>query len=456
MKKLASLVIVAVLLFGAGVFGMARWLDAPVPEVPVAAVVVSAPLLPQESPTAQREPVATAAPAAEPPPPAVVQLLRCVDEQGQAVADAEVRLVQMPWGSVADRKGRTDNEGRVTFADIVPATYAIRARQGLRHHLPHVPDINHATVTLPCPLFDVTLRELWIGGLVMPGAEIVSSGYGFGGFTWSNNSLGNAMDPKVEDEIASAWGAKHPGGLFLVGFQDPRRSLTDTIKVHVQWFGHQQHEQELRMWRASQFPGPEILDARDVPTCDWASPRVVLVGVDGTPLPDALQVALRATAGLHGKVLQRWSSPGGYTFRDGRTKLPVGDYELRLYDASTSQLTSVAKCNVARDTIELRLPVPTRDRVVRLHVRGIPPGGHMLLIAHESGRKALELVPPMDGDHTLLLPPGPCTATLKRQPSENLQETLEHGFTITEAIEQDVTWDVTGAVWTVNRLSAPR
>lgn len=435
MKKVLAVVVVAVLVLGGGSFAWWNWsepasLPQEAPAQVVAANVESPP--PAAAPVREAavlEPV-VATPAA---PVAPSQHFRCIDEQGQPVANAEVRLVRMPWGSgVPDRVARSDAEGKLVIDEVVTANYVIRAREGPRHHVPHFDRLYEA---LPRAPLDLLLCELWIGGLVMPGAEVTSHGCSYGGFR-------SSRDGEVEKELVAVWCEKHPGAVFWAMFRNPRRALSDTIPVNVEWYGHVRHEQRLRMWPASQFQGPEVVDPATVPACDWASPRIVLVDAAGAPLPEALQAALRERADLHGVLTERRGAGlRFYTFRSGTAKLPIGDYELRLFDARNSQMVPAARCTVARDTTELRIPITIADRVVRLHLRGLPGAGYMLRIVHESGRTAQEFGR-ADGDHTLLLPPGPCIATYNRLLPDGRQESRERAFTITDAVEQEVTWDL--------------
>lgn len=440
MKKVLAVVAVAVLLLGGG--SLAWWNQAEPASLPtaapaqvVAADVVSPP--PAAAPVredAVSEPV-LAVPAV---PVAPSQHFRCIDERGQPVANAEMRLVRMPWGSgVPDRVARGDAEGNVVFDEVVAASYAIRAQQGYRHYVPHV---DHTSGALPGAPRELVLSELWIGGLVMPGVDAVSHGAAFTGFMGTDHRLFGGRE--AERELVAVWQGKHPGALFWAAVRNPRHALSDTIDVTVLWYGHVRHDQPLRMWPASQFQGPEVVEPATVPVCDWASLRVVLVDAAGVPLPEALQAALRERADLHGGIGERReASFRVHTFRNGTAKLPTGEYELRIYDARNSQMVPAARCTVARETTELRIPIPIADRVVRLHLRGLPDAGYMLRIVHESGRTVQEFGR-TDGDYTLLLPPGPCIATYKRMLPDGRQESRERAFTITDAVVQEITWDL--------------
>lgn len=430
-----AVVVVAVLLLGGGSFAWWNWSEpAPLPQQApaqvVAANVVSPP--PAAAPVREAavlEPVVATAAA----PVAPSQHFRCIDEQGQPVANAEVRLVRLPLGSgVPDRVARSDAEGKVVLDEVVAASYRIRAREGLRHHLP---DFDRLYEALPGAPLELLLCELWIGGLVMPGAEVMSHGCSYGAFQ-------SSRDGEVEKELVAVWSARHPGAVFRALFRSPSQARSDTISMQVEWYGHVRHEQPLRMWPASQFQGPEVVDPATVPACDWATPRIVLVDAAGAPLPEALQAALRERADLHVvSAVRQGAELRFYTFRSGAARLPTGDYELRLFDARTSQMVPAARCTVARDATELRIPITIADRVVRLHLRGLPGAGYMLRIVHESGRTAQEFGS-TDGDHTLLLPPGPCIATCNRMLPDGRRESLEHAFTITDAVAQEVTWDL--------------
>ncbi|MFY9343347.1 MAG: carboxypeptidase-like regulatory domain-containing protein [Planctomycetota bacterium] len=367
-------------------------------------------------------------------PPVVAaaeQRLRCLDEGGQPVADAEVRLVRVPPGSaVTDLRASSDHDGQVVFPAVPPAQYEIRAHAGFRHHQP---DRRDRYRTLPATPFDCELRELWLGGLEMPGTEVVKWGGRTPGFEGST-------DGKAEKDLIATWRTRHPEAVFYAMFRNPRRPATDTIQARVTWFGHAQHERTLRLWPASTFPGPETIDPASVPQRDWARLRVVLTDATGQALPEVLQATLRDRAQLTPDVPQ----PGMgdfFTFPRGTAALPAGAYALRLFDARNSHMVPVATGTVARDTTELRLRVAAVDRVVRLHLRGVTGAGYGLSVAHESGRTANELGR-ADGEHTLLLPPGPCVTTVRRRLPDGREETLEHAFTVGDAVEQDVTWDL--------------
>jgi hypothetical protein len=286
---------------------------------------------------------------------------------------------------------------------------------------------------MPSPAFDIVLRELWIGGLYMPDTEAVTSGARSAGFLWAH--MGG-------EELEVAWKVRCPGAVFWVMFRDPRCVPSDTLEVRVEWFGHALHEQTLRMWPASAFTGPERVEPTAVPLRDWARVRIVLIDLAGQALPDVVQTALRQNARLDGTPGARRSGMDNiYTFGTGTAVLPTGDYELQLLDGN-SHMVPAARCSVARDTTELRIPIVTFDRVVRLHLRGLDSTGYGgVKIVHESGRKAFGLGR-ADGEHMLMLPPGGCVATLSRKLADGQVETLQHVFTISEAVEQDVTWDV--------------
>jgi len=437
MKKTVSVAVVAVLLLAVGSFVVARWHEPGTTMAPESAAVVIAvaPMVP-DSPAAMRE--VAAMPSTTPPlaAPAIVQQFHCRDEQGQPVANAEVRIVRMPWGSgVPDASGHTDAAGLAEFHDLATATYSIRAREGHRHY---VADIDHTTVALPAPRIDIELRELWIGGIRMPGCEVVTWQAGYAGFT-------HADDQAAERDLAASWRVTHPDAVFAVAVRNPRRVLADTIDVEVHWFGRRPHKQDVRMWPVSLFPGPESVDPAAVPTCDWANTRVVLTDPAGVPLPEVLQVVLRERADLqggHGGIGERRPRMNKtFKFRNGTVRLPAGDYELRFYEARNSTMVPVATCTVARDTTELLIAVATKDRIVRLHVRGLDAASYMLQIVHESGHTVREFGR-ANGEHTLLLPPGPCIATLNRQLPNGLAAPVEYVFTVGEKVEQEVTWDV--------------
>jgi len=97
-------------------------------------------------------------------------------------------------------------------------------------------------------------------------------------------------------------------------------------------------------------------------------------------------------------------------------------------------------CTVARDCTELRIAVALDGRIVHLQLRGLADAGYMLQVVHESGNKALEFGRP-GGEHTLLLPPGPCMMTLKRS-VDGRPESVERVYVVTEAIEQELVWDI--------------
>jgi hypothetical protein len=274
----------------------------------------------------------------------------------------------------------------------------------------------------------------------MPGVDAVTHGAGFTGFMGTDHKLFGGRE--AERELVAVWQGKHPGALFWAAVRNPRHALSDTIDVTVLWYGHVRHVQPLRMWPASQFRGPEVVEPATVPASDWASPRIVLVDTAGAPLPEALQVHLQSGyAELHGVEKQRGGSLyKQFRFRGGVARVPVGEYELCLFNGMGT-FVPVARCTVAHDTTELRIPITIADRVVRLHLRGLPDAGYMLRIVHESGRTVQEFGS-TDGDYTLLLLPGPCIATYKRMLPDGRQESRERAFTITDAVEQEVTWDL--------------
>jgi hypothetical protein len=431
-----SFAAILVLLLGAIAWlAWSRRAPAPTParDVVAAAAEPAPPTATALSPEARTE-VAAALPPIR--APLHEQRVRCLDERGAPVAGAKVRLLHMPHGSgVADLIATSDADGVATFADVPAAYYLTRASLGARHYAPVV---DRDGGKLPAAPFDVVLEELWIGGLELPGAEVCSQGWSYHGFRAS-------QDRAAEQQLIDEWKRGHPGrGVVLFAmFRDPRRSLADTIPVTVLWVGHELMHRDVRLWPASQFQGPELLDPSSVPSCDWATVRVVLTDAADQPLPEAQQAALRQCAQLQGGLDRGLRGPDmsrQFRFASGTVTLPCGAYELQLFDSSTSQMRPVRRCVVARDTTGLRFVVPSSDRVLRLHLRGLANGGYMLQAVHENGRKAMEFGR-ADGEHLLLLPPGLCTLTLHRGSGEGA-EVVEHAFAITADDEQQVTWNV--------------
>jgi hypothetical protein len=447
-RALAATVVLACLL---GLTVLALWLvgDAAPPAVPVptpasAVAVEAAPQRTAFEPAGVREAIEAGPSAAASAPVAAApdvarQAFRCVDEQGQPVAGARVRLVAMPYGSgVPDLEAGSGDDGLGEFPAVPARQYAIVASAGHRHF---VADREHTSRPLPDAPLELLLRELWLAGLEMPGAEVISHGASFEGWMPSDHRMFDGC--VAERALVDAWREKVPGAVFWAAVRNPRRPPKDTIEMEVLWFGHELHRQKVRMWPASTFRGPERVEPHVVPAVVWAQPRVVLVDEHDAPLPEPLQVALRETAELGPYVAnanRRRPGPDGFPFRDGSAKLPVGEYELRLREARNAGLVAGARCTVAPGQVELRLPVATRDRVVRLHVRGLRDAGYMLRTMHESGRSEVAFARP-DGRHTLLLPPGPCTVSVQAGAAERPQ-VFEHVFVVTEAVEQDVGWDV--------------
>lgn len=433
MKKLFVVAVVTLLLLGVGAFALRNGSEGSPPPAEVvqgAAVDIASP----PATRAERVPAAPQSAPADPAPAAPSQAFRCIDEQGQPVAGAEVRLRRLPYGCGApDLVATSDAEGRGTFADVVPAAYGIDAKAGHRLRVQD-PDPSHLPRSGP-PL-ELLLRELWIGGIEMPGVEIVDWSGSLAGFRATDASMAG---PRAERELTEAWRSKHPGAQFWAGVRDAQREPSPTIRMEIEWFGHARVPRDVRMWPASTFPGPERVDPDAVPRTPWASARVLFVDREGAPLPAALQAALRTTSGL-AAVGPRFRGLQGYRFPTGEVKLPAGDYELRLFDAATSQMRAGARCTAAATTTELRLPVDTTDRVVHVAVRGVG-AGYVLIVVHESGRTARELGRP-DGLHTLLLPPGPCMLTVGSGESRETQRKTERPFVVTTAAEQDVAIDV--------------
>lgn len=398
---------------------------------PPAPVVAAAPV---PVPVVEPEPVRT---VVQPPPVASATLpsqeFRCVDELGRLVANAAVRLVKCPLRADSLQINATaDAQGLCVFTDLATAHYVIRAHSGQRHY---VPDVESSTVKLPAMAMELPLRELWIGGLVLPGVEVITHSFGLIGFM-------TTQDSRPENELKAEWKAIHPEALFCTAFRNPRRQPADTIPVEVSWFGHQRHKQPLRMRPVSQFTGPEVVDPSAVPTCDWTRVRVVLTDREGRPHADELQEALRQRADLYsGTDTRGIGSDKTFGFRKGTASVPVGDYSLRLYDATNSQMRPAAKCSVAREQTELQIAITIPERVVRLHLRGHHSAGYMLQVVHESGRKAMEFGR-ADGEHMLLLVPGAYVATLNSQQPDGSNAKEERVFTVGDAVEQDVTWEV--------------
>ncbi|MCA8976932.1 MAG: carboxypeptidase regulatory-like domain-containing protein [Planctomycetes bacterium] len=359
----------------------------------------------------------------------------CVDEQRRPLAGAEVRLAPMPATTAAmTATARSDDDGIATFAALTPGDYAVQASGGHQHH---VPDLEHPTLRLPSHRIELELRELWIGGLEMPGTEVITYGGRWTGFTFTPNRT-------AETALAAEWQAKHPDARFWVAVRNPARMPNDIIDVDITWFGHARHQQRLRLWPASRFEGPEIVDAAAVPRVEWARIEVVLTDADGEALPAALQKVLRGRTDLQLATAAKNSPRDIYTFRDGSARLPIGDYRLRLFDPQHSCMTPVAECAVDTGTRVLRVAIPSPDRIVHLSLRDLDSGAYMLQIVHESGRSMREFGR-ADGEHTLLLPPGPCTVNLNRTAADGRPTFDEHVLVVTEDVEQEHTWRVPAA-----------
>jgi RNA polymerase sigma factor (sigma-70 family) len=399
----------------------------------------------------QRIDAAPVPPTAE--APASKHRVRCVDEWGTPVARAAVRLVRMPYGcGVPDREGICGDDGQVVFDDVETAKYIVRARRDTLHHIPHFRDINKKAHSLPAAPLDIELREAWIGGVVMPGTPIVAFGHSLGGFTASTNELPRPDAwPSPEAETSAIWSAKHPDARFIVAFQDPRRRLVDTLRARVHWYGHHEVNRDLRMWRVSQFPGPEVVDDSSVPARPWASVRVALTTPEGTPLPAALASALRPTLRLCSSAQPMWNPIAGHALTDPVVRLPVGEYELRRplpeakREGSNAMMAPVAKCTITTDTEQVQLPIAVDERVVRLRVNGLKNAGYMLQLTGAAGPEPLQFGR-IDGDHDLLLRRGAFVATFRRV-REGVPEELRRNLEVTDAIEQLVTWDVSDATW---------
>jgi hypothetical protein len=251
----------------------------------------------------------------------------------------------------------------------------------------------------------------------------------------------------VDPEVAQAWldAAKErwPGRgvqLFLM-LRDTRREIADQLDVSVLWFGHEWFRGQVRMWPVSKFPGPETMSPASVPSCAWARVTVVLTNQAGDALPDSVQKALREHVALQLTGSQhRGSFSDQFSFRSGTVPLPCGDFTWVRFDLSSSQFRPVATCRVDPDTHELRLAIPDADRMVRLELRGVPDPGYLLEVQHENGRVVREF-----GNatrrHVLWLPTGACTLTVKRGTARE-PEVAQHTVVVTDAIEQDVVFDV--------------
>lgn len=441
MKKLTGVAAAALLLLGGLLAAFWPGDGAPASTAPVAAVVTTAVAEREAEPLARRFEVAPAPAAAT--ADAAVQRFRCVDEAGRPVAGAEVSLEPRPASpGHAVRTQRSGADGAAEFEGLAPGCYACRASAGPRHH---VPDLDHLQVQLPSPPADIVLREPWVGGLLLPGAEPMQwqSGvpHGFRG----------TQDRQAEDAITAAMRARHPGAVFWTTFRSDRGG-EDTIDVKVHWYGFARHRQRLRMWPLSTFPGPEVLDPAALTPTPWASVRIVLVDAHGEPLPERLQAALRERADLEAAAASGSSrsldgrrtvaQPGAsYGFRGGTARVPVGPYRLRL--GRGVHMLPVAECTIAADVDELRLPVGDPGRLLRLRIRDAG-AGYVLQIAHENGLRQLEFGR-ADGEHALLLPPGLCLFTLQLALTDGGSRMVERSVAITDAWEQEVDWPLLNA-----------
>lgn len=384
------------------------------------------------------------------PPPAVVPVLqaqqfRCVDEMRQPIAGASVRLVRMSAGADAPLQATTDAGGEAVFAEVAAGNYTIAASQGHRHYVPGADD---TVAPLHGPPRDLELRELWIGGLVMTGVAVIRHEFTMHGFTASTCTFDRTAEQQLEQE----WRQRFPEAVFCIGVRDRRQQPADAVPMQVLWYGHRRYQQMVRMYPASQFRGPEVVDAAAVPACDWVRARVVLTDGLGKPLPEVLQAVLRQRGDLQGGVDARGPDPRGsasarqpdgfacYTFRNGSVALPVGDYDLRLFDGDCHMLPT-ARCAVAADTGELRIAVAVHDRIVRLHVRGVGGAAYMLQLVHESGRRLREFGR-QGGDHMLLLPPGSCMLTCSMASADGQRRQVERALIIGDEIEQELTWEI--------------
>ncbi|MBM4063706.1 MAG: sigma-70 family RNA polymerase sigma factor, partial [Planctomycetes bacterium] len=205
MKKLGA-VVVAALLLGAGsfVFWASREPAPPAIPEPVTAAAAAQPdgaspsAAVRESAVPLPVPVSTA--AARP------QAFRCVDEQGQPVAGAEVRLRR--GRGTPDLVATSDDDGHGVFADLEPGNYRFLARAGNRHR---VQDLDPPALPRPGAPLELVLQELWIGGVEMSGVEIIVWSGGLDGGRRTDQLLAG---PLAEKELIETWRSKHPGARF--------------------------------------------------------------------------------------------------------------------------------------------------------------------------------------------------------------------------------------------------
>lgn len=203
------------------------------------------------------------------------------------------------------------------------------------------------------------------------------------------------------------------------------------------------------MMRSRQVSAASVSALFAVAACTLPAPaepgvRVVFVARDGLALPDGMQTALHACVRFFpAGSTALWRD--GQSLATGRVRLQAGSYDVcRAVTAGGETIVTLATCAIGTDTTELRVPVAITDRLLRLHLRGLA-GDYTLRVVHESGRD-VEAPARTDREHALLLPPGPCVVTVRR-PNGDRHEQLERVLTITDAVEQDTTWDVTRANW---------
>ncbi len=186
-------------------------------------------------------------------------------------------------------------------------------------------------------------------------------------------------------------------------------------------------------------PAPNAPPAPE-PSAPWVDVRLVPTDARGVPLDGAQLDALHGRA----ELVRKGEGPptAGVPVTGGTVRLRPGDYVFRVLVESSWR--PVGDCTVAGRATELRLLVPDAGPAVRLVLRGIDGPGYELRIVHESGRTVHESGRP-DRTHTLMLPPGPCVATLTRALPGRPRATAEHVFTVTEDSGQEIVWQVPAA-----------
>jgi hypothetical protein len=370
------------------------------------------------------------------------QCVRVVDEAGEPVAGAEVRMLDAPlWARRVASSAWTDELGCAFFETEAVHHYEARAVLPTRRSVAAGEGLDHMAVSVDRPVA-LTLRELEVGAVQVPGEVIVTSKcYGWGGYALVSST-------EVPRELTDRW----PDATWLCGFNGSGQAPS-ALDLELDVHGFAPTVVALPLVPVTQFEAPMAVDAAALEPWPWVTGPVVLRDPDGAALPTTTLRAARSLAHIwrllepdQERRYRRYpltSGAGGS--RD--ISLPCGSFELRMdcissfgsgalrWQSTVGPLT----VKVGAVGLDVTLPVVLRDVRVRLEHQGDGPRSSSVKARTASGFEG-SWVSESDGVVTLLLPLGQVDLTLEVHGPTGEFWRLERTIDVTEAPLNEVVW----------------